>query len=71
MNHAQSSRAVFIQLAKREMMSWQREYRIAKRGLNRYAGPVTRSVSWSMFNFARHRYLQAMAQLRAALKVTA
>jgi len=66
-SHAQSSRAFAIYICRQEMLSWQREYRIAKRDLNKYAGPVTRSVAWSLFNYARHRYLKAMAQLRAAL----
>jgi len=71
MNHAQSSRAVFIHLARREMLSWQSEYRRAKAELNVYTNPVCKSVSWWIFNKTRHNYLQAMARLRAALKVTA
>jgi hypothetical protein len=71
MTHAQSARAFTIYIAKREYKSWQREYLIAKRDLNRYAGPVTRSVGWQIFNHARDRYLKSMASLRAALKVTA
>jgi hypothetical protein len=71
MTHAQSARAFTIYIAKREYKSWQREYLIAKRDLNRYAGPVTRSVGWQIFNHARDRYLKSMARLRAALKVTA
>jgi hypothetical protein len=70
MTHAQSARAFTIYIAKREYKSWQREYLIAKRDLNRYAGPVTRSVGWQIFNHARDRYLKSMARLRAALKVT-
>ena len=68
MNHAQSARNFEIYIAKREYKSWQREYRIAKRDLNRYVGPVTRSIGWQIFNHARDRYLKSMAQLRSALR---
>jgi len=67
-SHAQYARQFEIHIARREMLSWQREYRIAKRDLNRYAGPVTRSIGWQIFNHARDRYLKSMAQLRSALR---
>jgi hypothetical protein len=69
MTHAQSAKAFTIYIAKREYKSWQREYRSARRDLNKYAGPVTRSISWTIFNTARKNYLRSMAQLRCALKV--
>ena len=69
MTHAQSSRAVFVYLAKREYKSLQREHAIAKRDLNRYRSGICKSVSWSIYNVIRARYLKAMAQLRAAMKV--
>jgi len=67
-NHAQSAKAFAIYICWKEMLSWQHEYRIAKRDLNKYAGPVTRSICWTIFNTARKNYLRSMAQLRAALK---
>jgi len=68
MTHAQSARAFEIRTAKQEFLSWQQEYRIATRDLNKYRGPVTRSICWTIFNHARQRYLKSMAQLRSALK---
>jgi hypothetical protein len=68
MNQAQSSRAVLIYLAKREMLSWQFEYRRAKADLNGYKTPACRSMAWWMFNVSRDRYLKSMAALRSALK---
>ena len=70
MNHAQSSRAFAIYICKREYKMWQREYRITKLELNSFKAPICRSVSWSTFNFARNRYLKAMAQLRDTLRAT-
>lgn len=71
MNHEQSAKAFAIYICKREYKMWQREYRIAKRDLNKYAGPVTRAICWTIFNTARHNYLRSMAALRSALKVKA
>ena len=71
MNQSQSARNFAIYIAKREYKSWQSEYRRAKEQLNAFKTPVCKSVSWSIFNHARNRYLKAIAQLRDTLRATA
>lgn len=66
--HSESARAFEIRTARQAFESWQREYRDAKAKINKYSTPVSRSISWWLFNTARHNYLKSMVALRQALR---